>query len=97
MEDDSLLRRPGAWIPLAVSLAALAFLLGYVAVFGIVQNEDEGAPARIFRSSCWRNCHSRVLRHQMAAQETETVIVSAWVAGRGMDHSHPGGHLVGEP
>jgi hypothetical protein len=49
MENESLLRRPGAWIPLAMSLTALAFLLGYVAIFGIVQNEDEGAPARIFQ------------------------------------------------
>jgi hypothetical protein len=32
-----------------MSLAALAFLLGYVAVSGIVQHEDEGAPARIFQ------------------------------------------------
>jgi hypothetical protein len=32
-----------------MSLAALAFLLGYVAVFGIVQHDDEGAPARIFQ------------------------------------------------
>jgi hypothetical protein len=49
MSSNSLLRQPSAWIPLAVSLAALAFLLGYVAVFGIVQHEDEGAPARIFQ------------------------------------------------
>lgn len=49
MSSNSLLRQPSAWIPLAMSLAALAFLLGYVAVFGIVQHEDEGAPARIFQ------------------------------------------------
>ena len=49
MKDDPLLRRPSAWIPLAMSLAALALLLGYVAIFGIVQHEDEGAPARIFQ------------------------------------------------
>lgn len=49
MSSNSLLRQPSAWIPLAMSLAALAFLLGYVAVSGIVQHEDEGAPARIFQ------------------------------------------------
>jgi hypothetical protein len=48
-ENNSLLKEPSAWIPLAMSLAALALLLGYVAIFGIVQNEDEGAPARIFQ------------------------------------------------
>ena len=48
-ENHSLLRQPSAWIPLAMSLAALAFLLGYVTVFGIVDNTDEEAPARIFQ------------------------------------------------
>lgn len=48
-ENNSLLKQPSAWIPLAMSLVALAMILGYVAMFGIVQNEDEGAPARIFQ------------------------------------------------
>jgi hypothetical protein len=48
-ENNSLFKQPSAWIPLAMSLVALAMILGYVAVFGIVQNEDEGAPARIFQ------------------------------------------------
>jgi hypothetical protein len=49
MRDDSLLRQPSAWIPLVMSLAALALLLGYVTIFGIVHHEDEGAPAHIFQ------------------------------------------------
>jgi hypothetical protein len=49
MKDHSLLKHPSAWIPLAMSLAALALLLGYVGMFGIVQHEDEGTPARIFQ------------------------------------------------
>lgn len=48
-ENISLLKQPSAWIPIAMSLAALAMVLGYVAIFGNVQNEDEGAPARIFQ------------------------------------------------
>ena len=48
-ESNSLFRQPSAWIPLAMSLVALAMILGYVAIFGIVQNGDEGAPARIFQ------------------------------------------------
>lgn len=48
-ENNSLFKQPSAWIPLAMSLVALAIILGYVAMFGIVQNEDEGAPARIFQ------------------------------------------------
>jgi len=49
MSGNSLLKQPSAWIPLVMSLTALAFLLGYAAFFGIIQQEDEGAPARIFQ------------------------------------------------
>ena len=49
MNDYSLLKQPSAWIPIALSLAALAMLLGYVATFGVVQHEDEGTPAHIFQ------------------------------------------------
>jgi hypothetical protein len=48
-ENNSLLKQPSAWIPIAISLAALTLLLGYVAIFGIVHHEDEGAPAHIFQ------------------------------------------------
>ena len=49
MQKNSLLKQPSAWIPVAMSFAALVMLLGYVAIFGIVQHEDEGAPAHIFQ------------------------------------------------
>jgi len=48
-EIKSLLKEPSAWIPIAISLLALTMILGYVAIFGIVHNEDEGAPAHIFQ------------------------------------------------
>ena len=48
-ETNYLLKQPSAWIPLAMSLFALAFILGYVAIFGIVRQPDEGTPARIFQ------------------------------------------------
>ena len=48
-KNNLLLKQPSAWIPIAMSLVALAMILGYVAMFGIAQNEDEGAPARIFQ------------------------------------------------
>jgi len=49
MKQNSMLKQPNAWIPLALSLVALVLLLGYVAMFGIVHHEDEGTPARIFQ------------------------------------------------
>ena len=48
-ENDSLLRQPSAWMPLVMSLVALTMILSYVAMFGIVHHEDEGAPAHIFQ------------------------------------------------
>jgi len=44
-----LIKKPSAWLPIAISFVALVFILGYVAVFGIVQNKDEGTPARLFQ------------------------------------------------
>jgi hypothetical protein len=48
-EKNSLFKQPSAWIPFAMSLAALTMILVYVAIFGIVHHQDEGAPARIFQ------------------------------------------------
>ena len=48
-EDNSLFKQLSAWIPFAMSLAALSMFLGYVAIFGIVHHQDEGTPARIFQ------------------------------------------------
>ena len=48
-ENGSLLKQPSAWIPFVMSFAALALLLGYVAIFGIVHHEDEGTPAHLFQ------------------------------------------------
>jgi hypothetical protein len=49
MKNAPLLKHPSAWIPLAMSLAALTYLLVYVAIFGIVHQADEGTPAHIFQ------------------------------------------------
>lgn len=48
-ENNSLLKQPSAWIPLVMSRVALALFLGYVAIFGIVHNQDEGTPAHLFQ------------------------------------------------
>jgi hypothetical protein len=41
--------KTSAWLPVAMSLTALGLVLGYVAVFGVVQHEDEGAAAHLFQ------------------------------------------------
>ena len=48
-ENNSLFKQPSAWIPLLMSFAALTMILVYVAMFSIVHNQDEGAPAHIFQ------------------------------------------------
>jgi len=45
----SLIKRPSAFLPLAMSLAALTLVLGHAAIFGIVHEVDEGAAAHIFQ------------------------------------------------
>jgi hypothetical protein len=45
----SLIKKPGAYLPLAMSLAALALVLGHAAVFGITHDPDEGAAAHTWQ------------------------------------------------
>lgn len=45
----SLFRQPSALIPVAMSLAGLALVLGHAAMYGIVHEADEGAAAHIFQ------------------------------------------------
>ncbi len=41
-------KEPSAFLPLAMSLAALALVLGHIAIFGGVHEADEGTPAHLF-------------------------------------------------
>ena len=43
------IKQPSAFLPLAMSLAALAMVLGHAAIFGVVHEADEGTPAHIFQ------------------------------------------------
>src|SRR5687767_7092904 len=47
--DVSLLKQPSAYLPFAMSLAALALVLGHAAVFGIVHEADEGTAAHVWQ------------------------------------------------
>ena len=44
-----LLRRPSAYLPLLMSLAALAIVLVHVSVFGVARQDDEGTTAHLFQ------------------------------------------------
>jgi hypothetical protein len=45
----AILKQPTAFLPLAMSLTALAVVLGSVAMFGVVHEADEGATAHIWQ------------------------------------------------
>ena len=47
--QGSLIKQPSAYLPLAMSLAALTLVLGHAAVYGIVHEADEGAAAHIWQ------------------------------------------------
>ena len=49
LENVSLFRQPSAWLPLALSLAALILVLGHASVYGVVHEADEGAAAHIWQ------------------------------------------------
>jgi hypothetical protein len=43
------IRRPSAFLPIAMSLVALALVLSHIVLFGIVHEADEGAAAHIWQ------------------------------------------------
>jgi hypothetical protein len=43
------IKQPAAWLPLAMSLAAVAMVLGHAAIFGVVHEADEGTAAHVFQ------------------------------------------------
>jgi hypothetical protein len=43
------MKQPSAVLPIAMSVAALALVLGHVAVFGAVREADEGTPAHLWQ------------------------------------------------
>jgi hypothetical protein len=46
---NATIRQPSAFLPVAMSLVALALVLGYIALFGVVHEADEGTAAHIWQ------------------------------------------------
>ena len=46
---NSILKKPSAWLPIAMSLTILFTLFGHIAIYGIVHETDEGTAAHIFQ------------------------------------------------
>jgi hypothetical protein len=46
---STVLKKPSALLPLAMSLTALALVLGHIAIFGAAREADEGAAAHLWQ------------------------------------------------
>jgi len=49
MKMLTMMKQPSAFLPVAMSFAALATVLGHVARFGVAREADEGTAAHIFQ------------------------------------------------
>ena len=49
MNSLTMIKQPSAFLPVAMSFAALAILVGHMAMFGVVREADEGASAHLFQ------------------------------------------------
>jgi hypothetical protein len=49
MDISTTMKQPSAWLPLAMSLLALAVVLGHVVLFGVAREADEGTAAHVFQ------------------------------------------------
>ncbi len=49
MTITSLMKKPSAWLPIAMSMVALSVVLGHVALYGTAGEPDEGTAAHIWQ------------------------------------------------
>ena len=49
MDFPTLMKRPSAFLPVAMSVAALAVVVGHVALFGAAREADEGTAAHLWQ------------------------------------------------
>lgn len=49
MNLSTMMKQPSAFLPMAMSLAALTLVLGHVAMFGGAREADEGTAAHLFQ------------------------------------------------
>ena len=49
MNFSTIIKKPSAFLPVAMSFAALATVLSHVVMFGVVREADEGTAAHIFQ------------------------------------------------
>jgi hypothetical protein len=91
----ALIKQPSAFLPLAMSLAALALVLGHAVIFGIVHQADEGTAAHIWQ--ILMAVQLPIVAYfitQMAAEATKRVAADPHTAGWHVACQHYLGHLA---
>jgi len=43
------IRQPSAWIPISMSLCALALVAGHISIYGVTREADEGTAAHLWQ------------------------------------------------
>lgn len=46
---NSTMKSPSAWLPIAMSLAALSLVVGHITIYGAVREADEGTAAHLWQ------------------------------------------------
>jgi hypothetical protein len=46
---NSIIKKPSAWLPIVIPFIFFTYLVIYIAIFGIVREEDEGTGAHLFQ------------------------------------------------
>ncbi len=78
----SIVRRPSAFLPLAMSLTALALVLGRIALFGAAREADEGATAHLWQLlMAGQMPRTGILRDQVAAPGSKADAMCTCPAG----------------
>ncbi|HLN93909.1 MAG TPA: hypothetical protein VK389_08600 [Thermoanaerobaculia bacterium] len=49
MNFSAVMKKPSAFLPVAMSLAALSLVLGHILVFGVAREADEGTAAHLWQ------------------------------------------------
>ena len=77
------LKQPSALLPIAMSVAALAVVLGHIAIFGVVRETDEGTAAHLWQLlMAGQSTSSGVLLGEMASAGARTGIARSCAASR---------------
>ncbi len=49
MEFSTMIRKPSAFVPIVMSLAALALVIIHISLYGVTRQADEGTAAHLFQ------------------------------------------------